>query len=826
MFAKSVKNTVFACAAVLLFAGLSQTGCDCGTDSSEFGGGGNDDGGTESGVIPPPLFGDAGPKSDGGGTCAAALTVAPASQPISVTILNGAITVNKPVTFTATQSGKAAANVSWSVDRGELGAIDSKGTFTASGKAVGDGVITATVGSCQATAKVTVSIQNKQNGATSMDAGVGAGGVGGVGGEPLGGAVDAAIVARLETESNADASMKYLYPYANTVFPRGVLPPLVMWDTANTATAILISITQKNFSFEGTYDVTGRPGDQTRRVHIDDAAWTAAINGNAGDPLTLTVKIYSAGADVVYGPITETLKVAPGILKGTVYYNSYDSHLTGQAMGVNRALGGVIAIQPRSPNPQLAVPNMLGKCHVCHSLSADGSTLFAEDGEADFAKPDPTGNGDYRNGASYDMKNGGVRTELQTTTLDGGVVAAGNDRKYVWAAPYPDGSFLLTSYGYARETYLGDLTSTGPSGLVKKGDGSAITSNLGSSVTSAVTPVFSPDGKKVAFNFWSGPGSNGVTAGDGHSLAIFDFDCGAPKGSVTCGAGAKTFSKLREIYHPANTADGGPFVAWPSFTPDGSAVIFHQTTNLPPAMNPPIAPTAANQAGRFNDQLTSWFQRDAELYIARDDGKKVGARLNALNGRDAGGTSYLPTSANHPDDTILNYMPTVNPVASGGYFWVVFESRRRYGNLLDADPWALPGVNCPPPDQATANCPYGSKQKKLWVAAIDIATGAVDPSHPAFYLPGQELDAGNSRGYWVVDPCRQDGTSCETGDECCGGFCRNGTDGGALTCGKPSGPTCSQEFEKCTVDSDCCTFPVDICIANRCAKKGIATPVH
>ncbi len=43
----------------------------------------------------------------------------------------------------------------------------------------------------------------------------------------------------------------------------------------------------------------------------------------------------------------------------------------------------------------------------------------------------------------------------------------------------------------------------------------------------------------------------------------------------------------------------------------------------------------------------------------------------------------------------------------------------------------------------------------------------------------QELLAGNARGFWVVDPCHNDGTSCETGDECCGGYCRPGT-GGAL----------------------------------------------
>ena len=75
---------------------------------------------------------------------------------------------------------------------------------------------------------------------------------------------------------------------------------------------------------------------------------------------------------------------------------------------------------------------------------------------------------------------------------------------------------------------------------------------------------------------------------------------------------------------------------------------------------------------------------------------------------------------------------------------------------------------------------------KLWVAAIDLnAPAGTDPSHPAFYLPAQELLAGNSRGYWVVDPCHVDLTSCETGDECCGGFCRpapgDGTRSGECT---------------------------------------------
>ena len=161
--------------------------------------------------------------------------------------------------------------------------------------------------------------------------------------------------------------------------------------------------------------------------------------------------------------------------------------------------------------------------------------------------------------------------------------------------------------------------------------------------------------------------------------------------------------------------------------------------------------------------------------------------------------------------TAGSYEPTVNPVPSGGYAWVVFTSRRLYGNVATINPfWSDPRYH----DLSVAPTP-----KKLWVAAIDLnAAPGTDPSHPAFYLPAQELLAGNSRGFWVVDPCHMDGTSCETGDECCGGFCRPG-DGGLMCVAQA--PGCAQEFEKCTVTADCCGKTQGIqCINGRCAAPG------
>src|SRR5439155_11163906 len=173
---------------------------------------------------------------------------------------------------------------------------------------------------------------------------------------------------------------------------------------------------------------------------------------------------------------------------------------------------------------------------------------------------------------------------------------------------------------------------------------------------------------------------------------------------------------------------------------------------------------------------------------------KTPTRLDNMNGK-----GYVPPhptyTGSNGDDATLNYEPTVNPVPSGGYAWVVFTSRRLYGNIATINPfWSDPRFEDISKTPTT---------KKLWVAAVDLnATGGTDPSHSAFYLPAQELLAGNSRGYWVVDPCKVDTSKCETGDECCGGFCQPAP-GGGFTCGsKP--PPCATEFEKCTKDEDCC----------------------
>jgi hypothetical protein len=147
-----------------------------------------------------------------------------------------------------------------------------------------------------------------------------------------------------------------------------------------------------------------------------------------------------------------------------------------------------------------------------------------------------------------------------------------------------------------------------------------------------------------------------------------------------------------------------------------------------------------------------------------------------------------------------SYQPTVNPISVGGYIWVVFVSPRDYGNRMQSS------------SDATVE-----NRKQLWVAAIDAnPQPGKDPSHPAFWLPGQDLSTVNMSGYWALEPCHQTGTSCDQGFECCTGFCQS--DGqGNFSCVPPPGG-CSKVGDKCATDGDCCNAPTTKCVGGFCAQ--------
>jgi hypothetical protein len=706
-----------------------------------------------------------------------------------VTVNVGATTPT--VAFQATLDG-SPVNAAWSLDRGEIGTIaagpSAQGLFTPGGKVGGLVTIRAGLNGQTLTRQVFVKLTGTQNGGnpsvpaeaaqiptTTAQLGAG-GGVGGVGGEGLGVALaDAPTQAALNSPSGDGTAqgLTWLYPYDRTVFPRGILAPLLQWAwPAGDADAIAIHLetSSGSFSWTGTFArpaILSTTGGKFVRHPIPQDVWDMATNSAGGStpsgaPDRLTVSLTIAKGALAYGPIRETWTIAPARLAGTVYYNSYGTQLvknsTDLAFNGTQYGAAVLGIKGGALGPSVvagtASPVGPGTgCRVCHSVSANGDKIVVQHGE------------NYARTSSYDLKAGAAETSLSAY-----------DGTFGWAGLSPDGKLALTNAAdlaaNAPATRLYAFPPTSATPLAATG----IPANL-----QGGTPTFSPDGRHVAFDFLGG--TIGSTTGNGTQLVSLDFD-----------PSTLTFSNLAVLA----TMPAGKRAGFPSFFPTNDAVAFHY------------------QTVSSNHRYNTWHGARAQIWWS-DLKTGTAMPLHALNGLAAGGaSSYLPTNANnHADDTTLNYEPTVNPVASGGYVWVVFTSRRLYGNVATSDPWLSDPRNYDTTNLANTTC------KKLWVAAIDLnAKPGTDASHPAFYLPAQELLAGNARGFWVLDPCKGDGLACDSGDQCCNGYCQPPASGGALVCSNtPPTAHCSQPQEKCTTKSDCCDT-TNVCVNGFCSLPG------
>jgi len=315
------------------------------------------------------------------------------------------------------------------------------------------------------------------------------------------------------------------------------------------------------------------------------------------------------------------------------------------------------------------------------------------------------------------------------------------------------------------------------------------------------------------------------------------------------------------------TGDGA--AVWPSYMPAGQNGIVMQNQ----AYFGCVEPGADGASVRAGSGGTTDLERNigalGELWWVNTTGAALPARLNQANGlgylptgpngHGAAGTTVPSVSANPSDtaggmpttltgttcgggacsnckkdiwnavgpngnDALENFKPTVNPQITGGYQWVVFMSRRMYGNIGVINPYASDPREANEIDVGAT--PRYPSPKKLWVAAINTTPGAgTDPSYPAFYLDGQELYAGNSRGYWVLPQCivpttvalETSSTVCTVDSDCCSTgpgtpahcvldipIATNPPTKHCIT--TPATAVCSADGAACNVDGDCCNL--------------------
>jgi hypothetical protein len=592
-------------------------------------------------------------------------------------------------TYSDGTTGPLGANPNWSSDHPAVGSIAADGTYTAVGSLGGTVTITASYGNLKATASLVVKIQYVQN--------------------P--GNVPTAVQSALQSATTPDATVKWAYPYDQTVFPRGILGSTLMWLGGSVTDYYYIHVTAPTFELESYSTAPNEWWDFTV------TAWQQFLDTTSGPAHVVVTRWNGAQATQL---VDQHWIVATGSMLGTIYYAAYYQNAGAE-------LGKVLRLRPGAT----VFDDFLDAgttCTSCHTVSANGGTLVYSSGYW----PPVTSN-------SYDLKQ---QTQLFSgfTNNDAGASQ--------WGLPglSADGTTLTENFTALR----------GPIGV--QTGGFDPTTGLPLAALTGLTkplgmPVFSPDNLLLAYV--------DTTTQD---LRAYDWD---PVNKVAV-------NDRLIVASSANPAS--PQIQYPTVSPDHQWIVYQRGPGL-------------GSLGLSGD-----------IYMASVANPGAERELNALDG-----TTY-PFAAGSRDQH-LNYEPTFAPVAAGGYFWILFHSRRTYGSRLTNAGYVQPGV--------------GTKQ--LWVAAFDQAPVAgTDPSHPAFYLGGQSPTALNTRGYWALNPCLSDGNPCQTGTDCCSGYCDAtldagaGGDAGSMVCGPASG--CSLDGNKCTTTADCCNAPTGTtCINSVCS---------
>jgi hypothetical protein len=688
-----------------------------------------------------------------------------------------------------------------------------------------------------------------------------------------------------------------IYPYANTVFPLGLNAPLIQWAATTTATgandAVKVGVRSPS-SGAAPYFKWGSVAPENSSIYlspttppsvplaagmrrdIPQAIWSAfeqSTQDAAVHDGYVTVQRYRSGA--LLNETKNKVVFATGQLKGTLYYQSYGTNLiqnfpnntcpgsnctySPQNYGSAERFGAAtLSLTPGATFPTVvvgstpAIGSTPSGCRVCHSASADGTTLTTTVHDP----PSPA------TGDSVTLKFLlGVDSPSAYTPIP---TPLAYSNKVGWAAIYKDGSFLFGSTG-PTNVYNGAASSPYPGGL----EGSAgdipnrlyslATATLGNDISPgtmfpayipaafrAALPAFSPDGTLIAFNHYAGNVTNGTTyTADKRSLAVMNF-----------AVASKTFSNFKQVVTEPSTAcsaaadranpqvyqsSDSPAVnitdpcadLWPSFLPGNEGILFERQV---------VNNTRISTAGNQSDFAGTRAGCSTKTSACSNSGARselwwvslstlTRHRLDNANGTTAAGVNYLPTLATDPtgiaashtaaNEPVLNYSPNVTNSAVGGYYWAAFTSRRMYGNVATMNPWWSD------PRAQPLGGQYGAVPKKIWISAIDQspASGG-DPSHPAFYLPGQELLGGNEKAIWVGSACTAAGATCQTTLDCCQTTpttCTLDTPVASPPthhCVANSAVACVADGAACSKDANCCNFAT----GSRCAGGTCAQP--
>ncbi|MEO8875917.1 MAG: hypothetical protein ABI461_10040, partial [Polyangiaceae bacterium] len=476
--------------------------------------------------------------------------------------------------------------------------------------------------------------------------------------------LDAATQASLLGATAADGSVIWTYPYDQMAYPRGIDAPNMMWNGAAAGDVYGIHIVS------GTYELQAFTA-------VAPSIAVAGTTPAGATKFAFDPAIWAAFANSTSGTATVTVTRKSGSAYTKLIQQTW--HIANKSMSgsiyywaINA--GAVLRIKPGESAPVnfLGAPSVTGPvppastksmfCPSCHTASADGSTLVM-------------GTGAWGQGGQTDVWSTVYNLKTAAASFYGYETTSPASR-FPLAAVSADGQVIVENWAAVRGGVSGTqdtpLDNRPPTvdGMMTTLTGTNLDTLVGSG-HHTFFPAFSADNQYFAY----------VDSTDAKLYGL-NWD-----------ATARKFSSSLHIADPP----AGMKIAYPTISPDHRYIVYQ--------VGPDYGSLAAGDTG--------------DLYAVDITNPLHPISLTGIN------TSMSAAQATTRDQH-RSYEPTFAPTPSGGYFWLVFHSRRTYGNAL----------------LGNAYNSEGSGTKQLWVAAIDVpatAASTTDPSHPPFWLPGQDI---------------------------------------------------------------------------------------
>jgi hypothetical protein len=756
-------------------------GFDATTDQgSSSGGSGSGSGGTEGG------------QASGGNPCVPPTQLAITPSSPSVTVQAGA-PFTQTFTVTATYANSTTADVTaqsfFTLGNASAGTM-SGATFTWGGTT--GGIIPVQAKTCGVTASTNLTLKL----AGVFGAGGGGGSDGGAGSGDGGASIDAGAAASAfataGTTTNAACNPSLVYPADGVLLPPNTNVIEVHFLPGNN--------TQFEISFEsaasdvriyttctGATPDLGMPMGGGCVFELNQAEWDYVARSNAdGDPVTVKVRGLGCDGTNAGSSSTRSISFAKDDLVGTLYY------WASMRIGASVFSGGVFrydfGVRDQTASPVLT-PTYGGNglCIGCHDISRDGRKMLFDydDNDADDEYTD----------VNTDIFDVAARTFATTGALSKGrAFEPGfhtwnrahsrfllSDGAHVTTAGGPNGSFTVR----ADDAGLVGYTPTPPAAI------------------RGTTPDLAPDDSTVVFA--AAPNQAGGSLGDAGAEAGYWAPGNAAQQDEWF-SGASLYVAPWDASHdqigpvtPLLASNGTDNYYYPSYSPDGSLIVFNHAVDGPNFHNPK-ARVQVVPAGASNP--------------TPDD-------LAALNAD--------PTNGGLVTNSWARWAPFVQSYKGGQILWLTMSSTRDYGLRIQND-----GLQNCYPTESPKGAPYSTRtftstslspactRTQLWMAAVKLDANGVaagnDVSFPAFWLPFQDMTTNNHLGQWAqrsytgtCNAAAADAGAAPDAGGCAPGLCCD--NGACAPCLAPPPPPPAPPAE-CVADPNCA--PGTCCNSGTC----------